>query len=87
MISADVNSKLTIVAVGLGAALSVAAAYKFYCASRRSRLNSKQLVKSWKAVGHVSSLHVYPIKSCHGIQVEEAECQNLGLVHKELQDR
>lgn len=87
MISADVKSKLAIVAFGLGTALTVAAVYRFYCASRKSRLNSKQLVKSWKAVGRVSSLHVYPIKSCHGVQVEEAECQTLGLVHQELQDR
>ena len=86
MTGADVKSKLVIVAVSLGAVLSLAVVYRFY-ASKKGKKSSKELVKAWKAVGRVTSIHVYPIKSCHGIQVDEAECQTLGIVHKELQDR
>ena len=43
--------------------------------------------KQWIQVGQVSDLFVYPIKSCRGIQVSEAECTELGLVNSDLKDR
>lgn len=81
----NVNKKLAI-AVGAGAALlAAAAAYKNY--KERSLKTSKDLVKSWKPVAKVTAIHIYPIKSCHGIQVDEAEVTTLGLASGELQDR
>lgn len=86
----DLKNKL-VLAVGAGAAiLSAAAAYKFF--SNESlpieKKNSKQLVKEWKAVGSVTALHIFPIKSCQGIQVEEAQAGAMGLaVNEDLQDR
>ncbi|XP_063813631.1 mitochondrial amidoxime-reducing component 1-like [Pseudophryne corroboree] len=38
-------------------------------------------------VGTVSQLIIYPIKSCRGVSVQEAECIDLGLVNEELEDR
>ena len=35
--------------------------------------------KEYKLVGHVSSLYVYPIKSCAGVPLEEASCTELGI--------
>lgn len=29
----------------------------------------------------VESIHIYPIKSCHYIQVDECEVDNLGIKH------
>jgi cytochrome bd-type quinol oxidase subunit 1 len=77
-----------VLAVGIGAAalLGAAAAYKLYKKSNQLK-TSKQLVKGWKACGVVSQLHIFPIKSCHGIEVEEADAQKMGLVSGELQDR
>lgn len=81
----SVNKKLAI-AVGAGAALLAgAAAYKAY--KRASYGTSSELVKSWKPVAKVTAIHIYPIKSCHGIQVDEAEATTLGLINGELQDR
>ena len=86
--SVDVRNKLAL-AVGLGAALlSAAAAYKLYLKSSQwEKKNSKQLVKWWKPVGTVAALNIFPIKSCQGISVEEADCQTLGLTNGPLQDR
>ena len=79
------NKKLAI-AVGTGAALlAAAAAYKAY--KRATYSISSELVKSWKPVAKVTAIHIYPIKSCHGIQVDEAEATTLGLVNGECQDR
>ncbi|KAJ1157705.1 hypothetical protein NDU88_010405 [Pleurodeles waltl] len=47
---------------------------------RRSRRELRQ-------VGVVSQLFIYPVKSCRGIPLEEAECTKLGLKHGELRDR
>lgn len=41
----------------------------------------------WKPVGIVSGLNIYPVKSCHRIEVEEACCGKLGLHNDEFADR
>ena len=33
----------------------------------------------WKKVGEISELHIYPLKSGKGIQLQEAECTDFGL--------
>ncbi len=89
MSSMDVKNKIAL-AVGVGAAaiLTAAAAYKLYIKSSQwQKKNSKQLVKGWKAVGTVAALNIFPIKSCQGIPVDEAECMTLGLANGTLQDR
>ncbi|XP_075696199.1 mitochondrial amidoxime-reducing component 1-like isoform X2 [Rhinoderma darwinii] len=40
-----------------------------------------------RKVGTVSQLLIYPVKSCQGISVQEAECLELGLRHGKLEDR
>ncbi|KAI9561759.1 hypothetical protein GHT06_012720 [Daphnia sinensis] len=76
-----------VLAVGVGVGLlTAAAAYKLYVRSSQMK-NSKQLVKGWKACGVVSQIHIFPIKSCQGIQVDEADAREMGLVNGELQDR
>lgn len=86
--SMDVKNKVAL-AVGVGAAiLTAAAAYKAYVkSSQKQERKSKQLVKGWNPVGKVTALHVFPIKSCHGVEVVEAQAEAMGLVNGELQDR
>ena len=43
--------------------------------------------KNLKRVATISSLVIYPIKSCHGVEVPEAECTELGLKYGEFRDR
>lgn len=76
-----------VLAVGVGVGLlSAAAAYKLYAKPSQMK-NSKQLVKGWKACGVVSHINMFPIKSCQGIPVDEADAREMGLVSGELQDR
>ena len=83
----DMDQIKVFLAVGIGAALlGAAVAYKLYMKSKEEK-HFRQLVKKWKASGVVSQLHIYPLKSGHGIQVEEAYAHKMGLVHGELQDR
>lgn len=85
--SMDVKNK---VALAVGAALlSAACAYKVYMKSSQQRQgkHSRHLVKGWKEVGKVTALHIFPIKSCQGIEVNEAQAEAMGLVNGELQDR
>jgi len=42
---------------------------------------------NWKPVGTVSALNIHPIKSCHRIEVKEANCGKLGLYNEEFCDR
>ncbi|XP_046437969.1 mitochondrial amidoxime-reducing component 1-like isoform X2 [Daphnia pulex] len=75
-----------VLAVGIGAAFLGAVVYKLYRKSKEEK-NFRKLVKGWKACGVVSQLHIFPLKSGHGIPVEEAYAQKIGLVNGELQDR
>jgi hypothetical protein len=75
-----------VLAVGIGAAFLGAVVYKLYRKSKEEK-NFRQLVKGWNACGVVSQLHIFPLKSGHGIPVEEAYAQKIGLVNGELQDR
>lgn len=43
--------------------------------------------RQWTPVGHVGALVIYPIKSCHGIEVSTAQCTPLGLKSGILRDR
>ncbi|KAM9316858.1 uncharacterized protein PAF06_007951 [Gastrophryne carolinensis] len=61
---------------GLGATLAVT----WFFLSRRKK---KQL----RRVGEVSQLFLYPIKSCKGIPLQEAECKEYGLKSGQLKDR
>ncbi|XP_075042930.1 mitochondrial amidoxime-reducing component 1-like [Mixophyes fleayi] len=63
-------------ATGLG----VAAIASWMWWRRRNRVELR-------LVGTVSQLIIYPIKSCRGISVQEAECLELGLRNGELEDR
>ena len=43
--------------------------------------------KSWKVVGKVSDILIYPIKSGPPISLKEATCTESGLVYRGLKDR
>ncbi len=77
--------------IGLGV-VTVAAGYYLYTRMQRrggSLPNSaQQCVKEWKPVGKVTNLHIFPVKSCKGIEVEEAEAMHMGLgLNEEIRDR
>ncbi|XP_068088980.1 mitochondrial amidoxime reducing component 2-like [Hyperolius riggenbachi] len=61
---------------GLGATVAVT---WLYLSSRKKR----QLQR----VGEVSQLFMYPVKSCKGIPLQEAECREYGLKNGQLSDR
>ena len=59
------NQQRLAVTIGVGL-LSAAAAYKLYVKLRGNGVSirkSDELVKSWKEVGRVTNLHIFPIKS------------------------
>ena len=65
------------VAVGL---LTARALYKMLKNKRAvDTKTAKYLVTKWEPVGKVSSLYIYPIKSCHRVEVDEGYCDALGL--------
>ena len=65
------------VAVGL---LTARALYKMLKNKRAvDTKTAKYLVTKWEPVGKVSSLYIYPIKSCLRIEVDEGYCDALGL--------
>nr|XP_020642274.1 mitochondrial amidoxime-reducing component 1-like isoform X2 [Pogona vitticeps] len=67
------------VCTAVALALAVATAWRW----RRRRSSGLR----WKQVGRVSGLFIYPVKSCRGLAVEEAEVTRLGLRRGDLGDR
>ncbi|KAH0507037.1 mitochondrial amidoxime-reducing component 1 [Microtus ochrogaster] len=65
------------------AALGLAAVVLGTVAWRRVRPRRRRL----QQVGTVSQLWIYPIKSCKGVSVSEAECTDMGLRCGHLRDR
>ncbi|XP_066282451.1 mitochondrial amidoxime reducing component 2-like isoform X1 [Branchiostoma lanceolatum] len=59
---------------------------KVYTAIRDLRDRSKRMA-SYEEVGSVSSIFLYPVKSCRGLAVEEAQVTPVGLKHQALMDR
>ncbi|KAM4042442.1 mitochondrial amidoxime-reducing component 1-like isoform 2-T2 [Anomaloglossus baeobatrachus] len=68
---------LLLCAAGLAASVAVT----WLVLSRRKK--KRQL----RRVGEVSQMFLYPIKSCRGIAIEEAECRDYGLKNGPLRDR
>lgn len=66
------------------AALSLAAAALGTFAWRHARPRRRRRLQQ---VGTVAQLSIYPIKSCKGVQVNEAECTAMGLRCGRLRDR
>lgn len=62
------------------AMLGAAAAWRWRRGSRRRR-------PGLQPVGRVSALFVYPIKSCRGVAIQQAELTELGLRSGEMGDR
>ena len=65
----------------LGVATSLGVKYALAALMRYKRNERFELV------GHVEELFCYPVKSCQGIQIQEAECTNFGLKVKGFTDR
>lgn len=83
----DVKQKLFL-ALGIGAtSIALVVAYRLYNKSSQRAKTEEPLIKDWKAVGTVTALNIFPIKSCQGILVNEAEAQPIGLVKDDLKDR
>uniref|UniRef100_A0A480LA85 Mitochondrial amidoxime-reducing component 1 n=2 Tax=Sus scrofa TaxID=9823 RepID=A0A480LA85_PIG len=73
---------------GLGlAALGLAAAALGAVAWSRARPRRRRRRRRLQQVGTVSQLWIYPVKSCKGVPVSEAECTALGLRRGHLRDR
>ncbi|XP_055966653.1 mitochondrial amidoxime reducing component 2 [Sorex fumeus] len=66
------------------AALGVAAVTLGAVAWRRARSRRRRRLQQ---VGTVAQLRIYPLKSCKGVRVSEAECTPLGLRSGHLRDR
>ena len=73
---------LGLAALGLAAAALGAVAWS-RARPRRRRRRRRRL----QQVGTVSQLWIYPVKSCKGVPVSEAECTALGLRRGHLRDR
>ncbi|CAH2254083.1 mitochondrial amidoxime-reducing component 1 [Pelobates cultripes] len=69
------RATLFLAVTGLGAAVLVS---WFFLTKRR---------RSLRKVGEVSHLFLYPIKSCRGTSIPEAECKPFGLQSGNLKDR
>ncbi|XP_069811110.1 mitochondrial amidoxime-reducing component 1-like [Dendropsophus ebraccatus] len=50
-------------------------------------LSKRKKKRQLRRVGEVSQLFLYPVKSCKGIPLEEAECREYGLKNGQLRDR
>ncbi|XP_040207351.1 mitochondrial amidoxime reducing component 2-like [Rana temporaria] len=61
---------------GLGAAVAITWLFM----SKRKKMHVRK-------VGQISQLFLYPVKSCKGIPLQEAECRDYGLKNGELSDR
>ncbi|XP_019642442.1 PREDICTED: mitochondrial amidoxime-reducing component 1-like [Branchiostoma belcheri] len=57
----------------------------FIC--RQHTYENQQRMASYEKVGTVSSIFIYPVKSCRGLLVEEALVTPIGLKHQALLDR
>lgn len=66
------------------AALGLAAVALGTVAWRRARPRRRRRLQQ---VGTVAQLWIYPIKSCKGLSVSEAECTAMGLRYGHLRDR
>ncbi|XP_043861281.1 mitochondrial amidoxime reducing component 2 [Dromiciops gliroides] len=71
-------------ALGLAAAAALGAA-AWSTRGRRSR--RRRGPRRLQQVGTVAQLWIYPIKSCKGVAVNEAECTEMGLRSDNLRDR
>ncbi|XP_076797688.1 mitochondrial amidoxime-reducing component 1 isoform X2 [Arvicanthis niloticus] len=71
--------------LGVAAALGLAAMALGTVAWRRARPRRRR--RRLQQVGTVAQLWIYPIKSCKGVSVREAECTAMGLRCGHLRDR
>ena len=62
----------------IAATATVTAAYIWYRYKNRDQIPTK-----WKLIGYVEKIAMYPVKSCNYLELEEAECTEIGL--KEIQ--
>ncbi|XP_074118802.1 mitochondrial amidoxime reducing component 2-like isoform X1 [Sminthopsis crassicaudata] len=69
------------------AALGLAAAATLGAAAWSTRDRRRRRRRSLKQVGTVAEISIYPIKSCKGVIVNEAECTEMGLRSGNLRDR
>ncbi|XP_031822944.1 mitochondrial amidoxime-reducing component 1-like isoform X1 [Sarcophilus harrisii] len=73
-------------ALGLAAAAALGAA-AWSSRGPRWRRRRRRLQRRLRQVGTVAQLWIYPIKSCKGVPVNEAECTAMGLRSGHLRDR
>jgi hypothetical protein len=45
----------------------------------QKRKSTSSVPRKWRCVGELSELTVFPIKSCAGINLQEAECTEFGI--------
>ncbi|XP_072503893.1 mitochondrial amidoxime reducing component 2 [Notamacropus eugenii] len=73
--------------LGLAAAAALGAAAWSTGAGQRKRGRRRRGQRQLQQVGTVAQLWIYPIKSCKGVLVDEAECTEMGLRSGNLRDR
>ena len=68
---------------GVGLISAAVIIYNIY--KRSQRRNDSD--STWKPVGVVTGLNIHPVKSCHRVEVGEANCGKLGLYNEDFVDR
>lgn len=68
---------------GVGLISAAVIIYNIY--KRSQRRNDSD--STWKPVGVVTGLNIHPVKSCHRLEVGEANCGKLGLYNEDFVDR
>lgn len=63
----------------------LAGAYWTYCFYNNSK--QRKIPTTWKEVGILKNIFIYPIKSCSPVHKNKAECTFLGLRDGWLRDR
>ncbi len=66
--------------LGIALGIGFGSLATFYFIENRRRLK-------WIKVGEVGQIFIHPVKSCRGVEVQQAECSPLGLRKENLRDR
>ncbi|KAL1452479.1 hypothetical protein WDU94_006707 [Cyamophila willieti] len=75
-----------LVSAALGVSVTIVWLYSNKINNRRSRKNKTFVPRTWKRVGTIKSLYMYPLKSGHYVQLESGYCDVQGMKVDTQQD-